>query len=199
MLGRQCGIQDQLASAYRRDQLHRDVRLSGRHGLARCWCRIRSGGNSSGASFSCTSAGRTIPPAIHEEVIRSLEGRGTRLSADRRPAPTGARSRDALYAGDFNALGRAMTESTEAQGRLHSALVGTEARRSSRSRGRTAPSAGRSMARAARAGRSRYCAARVPAARRALIREIEQASTAFRSIPIYLSRHGLRVWRQDLD
>ena len=36
------------------------------------------------------------------------------------------------------------------------------------------------------------------ARKRALVREIEQDSPAFRIIPIYLSRHGLRVWRQDL-
>jgi D-glycero-alpha-D-manno-heptose-7-phosphate kinase len=31
-------------------------------------------------------------------------------------------------------------------------------------------------------------------AKRALVREIEQDSPAFRNIPIYLSRHGVRVW-----
>jgi D-glycero-alpha-D-manno-heptose-7-phosphate kinase len=36
------------------------------------------------------------------------------------------------------------------------------------------------------------------AAKRALVREVEQDSPAFRSIPIYLSRHGLRVWRQEV-
>ena len=34
--------------------------------------------------------------------------------------------------------------------------------------------------------------------KRALIRDIEQSSEAFQTIPLYLSRHGLRVWRQDL-
>jgi len=32
---------------------------------------------------------------------------------------TAEKSRDALYAGDFEALGKAMIENTEAQGRLH--------------------------------------------------------------------------------
>jgi D-glycero-alpha-D-manno-heptose-7-phosphate kinase len=36
-------------------------------------------------------------------------------------------------------------------------------------------------------------------AKRTLVREIEQDSPAFRRIPIYLARHGLRVWRQDLS
>ncbi len=32
---------------------------------------------------------------------------------------------------------------------------------------------------------------------RALVREIERDSPAFRRLPVRLSRHGLRVWRQD--
>jgi D-glycero-alpha-D-manno-heptose-7-phosphate kinase len=36
------------------------------------------------------------------------------------------------------------------------------------------------------------------AAKRAMIREIEQSETNFRNIPIYLSRLGLRVWDSPL-
>ena len=31
-----------------------------------------------------------------------------------------------------------------------------------------------------------------------MIREIEQSDPAFRHVPTYLSRHGLRVWRQEV-
>jgi len=34
-------------------------------------------------------------------------------------------------------------------------------------------------------------------AKRAMIREIEQENPLFKNIPIYLSRHGLRVWERD--
>jgi D-glycero-alpha-D-manno-heptose-7-phosphate kinase len=34
--------------------------------------------------------------------------------------------------------------------------------------------------------------------KRALVRAIEQSDPGFRHIPTYLSRHGLRVWREDL-
>jgi hypothetical protein len=34
--------------------------------------------------------------------------------------------------------------------------------------------------------------------KRAMIREIEQESPLFKSIPIYLSRFGLRIWGTDL-
>ena len=34
-------------------------------------------------------------------------------------------------------------------------------------------------------------------AKRAMLREIEQENPLFKAIPIYLSRYGLRVWRQE--
>ena len=34
-------------------------------------------------------------------------------------------------------------------------------------------------------------------AKRAMIREIEQGNPLFKNIPVYLSRHGLRVWERD--
>jgi D-glycero-alpha-D-manno-heptose-7-phosphate kinase len=136
--------------------------------------------------------------AIHEEVIRALREAGpdSRAIADlRRHAPP---SRDALYAGDFEALGRAMTESTEAQGRLHSALVSSDARevieiaRAHGALGWKVNGAG------GEGGSLTLLCGESSAGKRALIRDIERASGAFSSIPIYLSRHGLRVWRQDL-
>jgi D-glycero-alpha-D-manno-heptose-7-phosphate kinase len=136
--------------------------------------------------------------AIHEDVIRSLRDAGpdSRAIADlRRHAP---RSRDALYAGDFKALGRAMIESTEAQARLHSALVGARARQvidiaqSHGALGWKVNGAG------GEGGSLTLLCGESSAQKRALIREIEQASDDFSCIPIYLSRHGLRVWREDL-
>jgi D-glycero-alpha-D-manno-heptose-7-phosphate kinase len=131
-------------------------------------------------------------------VIRSLESAGPdspALVALRRTAP---RSRDALFAGDFAALGRAMVESTEAQGRLHPALVGTEARRVieiARAHG----ALGWKVNGAGGEGGSLtlLCDESSPR-KRALVRAIEADSPAFRSVPIRLSRHGLRVWRQEL-
>jgi hypothetical protein len=33
--------------------------------------------------------------------------------------------------------------------------------------------------------------------KRLMLREIEQENPLFKNIPIYLSRYGLRVWKQD--
>jgi D-glycero-alpha-D-manno-heptose-7-phosphate kinase len=91
-----------------------------------------------------------------------------------------------------------MTESTQAQERLHPALVGTEARevieiaKANGAIGFKVNGAG------GEGGSLTLLCGESSARKRALIREIEQTSPAFRGIPIYLSRHGLRVWREDL-
>jgi len=198
MLHRQCGIQDQLASAY--GGINYIEMFEYPHALVSpirvpdsIWWELER-------RLVLVYLGRSHDSsAIHEAVIRSLESAGPdspALVELRRAAP---RSRDALLAGDFAGLGRAMTASTEAQGRLHAALVGTEARRVieiARERGALgwkvngAGGEGGSLALLCGEDSSR---------KRALVREIEAASPLFHCIPIHLSRQGLRVWRQDLE
>ncbi len=68
--------------------------------------------------------------AIHEEVIRGLDGSdpaGLAALDDLRRAAAAAR--DAVEAGDLAALGAAMQANTEGQRRLHPSLVGADAQR----------------------------------------------------------------------
>jgi len=136
--------------------------------------------------------------AIHETVIRSLESAGPDSPAIVELRRTAPRSRDALSAGDFEGLGRAMIESTEAQGRLHPALVGTEARRVIAIAKEHGALGWKVNGAGGEGGSLTLLCDESSAAKRALVREVEQDSPAFRSIPIYLSRHGLRVWRQEV-
>ncbi len=197
MLGRQCGIQDQLASAYGGinfiemfDYPHASV--SPVLVPDPIWWEFER-------RLVLVYLGKSHDSsAIHEEVIRSLQNAGpdSRAIAElRRQAP---HSRDALYAGDFHALGRAMTESTEAQERLHSALVGTEARQVIEIAKAHGALGWKVNGAGGEGGSLTLLCGESSAAKRSLIRDIEEASNAFRSIPIYLSRHGLRVWREDL-
>jgi D-glycero-alpha-D-manno-heptose-7-phosphate kinase len=133
---------------------------------------------------------------IHEKVIRELEDAGPdcqQLNDLRRFA---ALSRDALLAGDFAALGRAMRDNTEAQGRLHAELVGRDAARVieiARAHG----AAGWKVNGAGGEGGSlTILAGALSYQKREMIRTIEAERGLFRNIPIYLSRHGLRVWEQ---
>jgi D-glycero-alpha-D-manno-heptose-7-phosphate kinase len=197
MLHRQCGIQDQLASAYGGINyiemfVYPYASVSPVRVPDAVWWELER-------RLLLVYLGKSHDSsAIHETVIRSLESAGPDSPAIvdlRRTAP---RSRDALSAGDFAELGRAMTESTEAQGRLHPALVGTEARRVidvAKAHG----ALGWKVNGAGGEGGSLTLLCDEDSARkRALVRAIEQDSPLFRSIPIYLSRQGLRVWRQDL-
>ncbi len=198
MLGRQSGIQDQIASAHgginyieMTDYPRADVSpLAVPDPIWREFER----------RLALVYLGKAHDSSsIHEQVIRSLEegGPDTRAIADlRRPARL---SRDALLAGDFHALARAMIESTEAQSRLHPALVGTEARQVieiARAHGvlgfkvNGAGGEGGSL--------TLLCGDR-SLEKRAVIREVEAASESFRSIPIRLSRQGLRVWREEAE
>jgi D-glycero-alpha-D-manno-heptose-7-phosphate kinase len=132
--------------------------------------------------------------AIHERVIRELENAGPDAPPLRDLRETAPRSRDALYAGDFGALGRAMIDNTEAQARLNPALVGTEATRVIRI-AREHGALGFKVNGAGGEGGSitLLCDER-SSSKRALLRAVEAEDPAFRHIPTYLSRFGVRVW-----
>jgi D-glycero-alpha-D-manno-heptose-7-phosphate kinase len=193
MLRRQCGIQDQLASAYGGISYIEmfdypwatvsSIRLPD----ARWWELERR--------LVLVYLGRSHDSsAIHEQVIRELEDAGPDSQALEDLRRTAPRSRDALYAGDFAALGRAMIENTEAQARLNPALVGTEASRVI-ALAREQGALGWKVNGAGGEGGSitLLCDAHSPR-KRALLRAIETAHPDFRHIPTYLSRFGLRVW-----
>ena len=133
---------------------------------------------------------------VHEMVIRELENAGpdcAKIEALRGTAP---RSRDALYAGDFAALGRSMVDNTAAQGELHPALISADAAqiieiaRAHHALGWKVNGAGGD------GGSITILAGDLSHEKRAMIHAIESANPLFKNIPIYLSRHGLRTWER---
>ena len=136
-----------------------------------------------------------ISSQVHEMVIRDLEGAGpddARLQALRQTAP---RSRDAIYAGDFEALGGSMIVNNEAQRRLHPDLISADAEsvieiaRAHAALGWKVNGAG------GEGGSLTLLCGNRSEDKRAMIRAIEAANARFQNIPIYLSRYGLRVWK----
>ena len=132
--------------------------------------------------------------AVHQKVIAELEHEGSsspRLAGLRRAAE---RSRDALYAGNFAALGRAMIENTDLQAQLHPDLVGGDARalielaRAHGVLGWKVNGAG------GEGGSVTLLCGESSSAKRSLMRTITAGGALFQPIPIYLSRYGLRVW-----
>jgi D-glycero-alpha-D-manno-heptose-7-phosphate kinase len=193
MLGQQCGIQDQLCSAYgginyiemyqyphasvSQIQIPNSVWWELERRLVLVYL---------GKSHSSSK--------VHEKVIHALEDAGPDCVQLNDLRQTARKSRDAVYAGDFKSLGEAMAENTEAQTRLHPELVSDDAKRiieAARAHG----AIGWKVNGAGGEGGSLtlLCNERSDA-KRAMIREIEQESPLFKNIPIYLSRYGLRTW-----
>jgi D-glycero-alpha-D-manno-heptose-7-phosphate kinase len=192
LLKRQCGIQDQIAAAYggvcdiemfaypqarvTQIPLAEDLKLE----LSRRLLLVYLGKSHDSSR-------------VHEMVIRELESAGPddgRIEALRVLAP---RARDALVAGDLNALGRALRDNTDAQARLNPALVGADARaviEIARSHGvlgwkiNGAGGDGGSIALLCGDNDSET---------RALIRTLEQGGR-FRRIPVALGASGVTVW-----
>jgi len=132
-------------------------------------------------------------------VIRGLEDAGPdnpKLEALRR---TASLSRDAVYDGNFAALGQAMIQNTEAQRNLHPALVSKDAdqiiaiAREHGALGWKVNGAG------GEGGSLTILSGPEMSRKRAMLQAIEQTNPLFQSIPTYLSRFGLRIWSQPPD
>jgi D-glycero-alpha-D-manno-heptose-7-phosphate kinase len=131
---------------------------------------------------------------VHELVIRGLENAGPdcRQLEDLRLA---ARlSRDALYAGDFSALGQAMIENVEAQKRLHPGLVSRDAQKVMDIAREYGALGWKVNGAGGEGGSLAILCGPDSGQKRLMLQEIEQESPLFKNIPIHLSRDGLRVW-----
>ncbi len=195
LLHQQCGIQDQLCSAYgginyieMYNYPHASVsQLVVPNSI---WWELER-------RLVLIYLGKTHQSSqIHERVIHDLEGAGPECRKLEDLRQTARKSRDAVYEGDFAALGQAMIENTEAQGRLSPALISADAEKVIQI-ARESGALGWKVNGAGGEGGSLtiLCDDR-SSTKRAMIRTIEKENTIFKNIPIYLSRYGLRTWKQ---
>ena len=135
---------------------------------------------------------------VHEKVIRELADAGPdcRQLADLRR--TAEASRDALLAGDFAALGRAMSDNTEAQARLHPHILGRDASRVIEVARRHGAIGWKVNGAGGEGGSVTILGGTSSRRTRAMIAEIESAEPLFRRVPHTLSPEGLRVWERTL-
>jgi D-glycero-alpha-D-manno-heptose-7-phosphate kinase len=131
---------------------------------------------------------------IHERVIRGLESAGSTARALKALRAAAEPARDALYRGDFIALGRAMVENTEAQRNLHPDLVSADAQRVIEIAQGHGAIGWKVNGAGGDGGSLTLLCGPSSHAKRAMIREVEGENPLFQNIPIYLSRFGLRVW-----
>lgn len=131
---------------------------------------------------------------VHEKVINCLADSGPdcRQLADLRR--TAEASRDALLAGDFAALGRAMVENTEAQGRLHPHIIGRDAARVIDIARRHGACGWKVNGAGGEGGSVTLLGGASSRQARAMLADIESADRLFRRVPVSLSHGGLRVW-----
>jgi D-glycero-alpha-D-manno-heptose-7-phosphate kinase len=196
ILGQQCGIQDQLCSAY--GGINYIEMFEYPHATVSpvqipdsTWWELER-------RLALVYLGKSHRSSdVHEMVIRSLDRAGPDCRQLNDLRQTARRSRDALVANDFPALGAAMIENTEAQGRLHPDLISSEAA-SVIAIAKAHGALGWKVNGAGGSGGSVTILCEAPAqAKRLMLRTIEQENPHFRNIPITLSRYGLRVWKQD--
>lgn len=135
--------------------------------------------------------------AVHEMVIRDLRDSGPDSPKLEHLRRTARASRDACYAGDFPALGRAMDANTEGQRMLHPSLVSAEAEEIMRLAREYGALGCKVNGAGGDGGSITILSGPSMSAKRAMLRAIEQANPLYQNIPIYLSRYGLRVWRCD--
>ncbi len=137
-----------------------------------------------------------VSSQVHEKVIAELEDEGPETQRLEDLRGTAERSRDAVYAGNFNALGEAMIDNTAAQGRLHPDLISQDAQtvieiaRSYDAIGWKVNGAG------GEGGSVTLLCPPQSYVKREMIRAIEAQKGDYRHLPIYLSRYGLRIWEQ---
>jgi D-glycero-alpha-D-manno-heptose-7-phosphate kinase len=101
-----------------------------------------------------------------------------------------------VYAGDFVALGQAMIENTEAQGRLHPNLISQDGHRIIDIAREHGVLGWKVNGAGGEGGSITLLCGPVSHEKRAMIRAIEQENPLFKHIPTYLSRYGLRTWEQ---
>ncbi|MDP6037789.1 MAG: GHMP kinase [Candidatus Latescibacteria bacterium] len=193
MLHQQCGIQDQLCSAYGGINYidmfsYPHASVSQLHIPNTTWWELER-------RLILIYLGKSHSSSnVHERVIRELEGAGPdnpKLEALR---ATAEKSRDAVFASDFAALGKAMSDNTSAQANLNPYLISTDAQRiidiaqSHGAIGWKVNGAG------GEGGSLTLLCDEHSSAKRALIGEVESDNKLFKNIPVYLSRFGLRIW-----
>jgi D-glycero-alpha-D-manno-heptose-7-phosphate kinase len=193
MLKRQSGIQDQLCAAYggiNYIEMHRypHASVSPIRVPDAVWWELER-------RLVLIFLGRTHDSSqVHERVIRELEDAGPSNPKIEALRCAAEQARDAIYAGDFVALGRAMAENTAAQAALNPALVSADALRVIEIARAYGALGWKVNGAGGEGGSITLLCGDLSHVKREMIRAIEADVPPCRAIPIYLSRFGLRTW-----
>lgn len=131
---------------------------------------------------------------VHEDVIESLEHGETSSKVLDALRVTAEQARDAIYNGDFNALGQSMIICTDAQRSLHPKIICPDAERVIEICKEHGALGWKVNGAGGQGGSLSILCNPMAHSKRSLIREIEEENRIFRNIPIRFSPHGLQVW-----
>jgi D-glycero-alpha-D-manno-heptose-7-phosphate kinase len=197
LLNQQCGVQDQLSSAY--GGINFIEILNYPHSIvspiqlpnALHWELERR--------LSLVFLGQSHSSSkVHEKVIEELEAAGPEAAKLEPLRRTPVQARDALYAGDFEVLGRTMIANTEAQTELHPELVSPK-HQAVIDVGRQFGALGWKVNGAGGDGGSVTLLSGTDSSiKREMLNAVVQSVPGTQNIPIYLSRFGLRVWEMPI-
>jgi len=194
LLGQQCGIQDQICSAYGglnyiEMSAYPHAAVSQIQIPNATWWELER-------RLVLIYLGKSHHSSqTHEMVIHSMEDAGPDNPHLQELRTTAPRSRDALYAGDFEALGQAMNDNNESQRRLHPALISADADRIIAIAAEHGALGWKVNGAGGDGGSLTLLCGSRSDAKRAMIAEVEAENPGCKNIPIYLSRYGLRVWK----
>lgn len=198
LLHQQCGVQDQLASAY--GGINFIEILEYPHAVVSPVRLPQAIEWELGERLSLIFLGQSHSSSkVHEMVIAELEDAGPDAEKLRPLRRTPLHARDALCAGNFRALGEAMIENTEAQADLHPGLLSREHRAVIEVARRHGALGWKVNGAGGDGGSVTLLGGPKAAANRAMIRAIVSEVQGTKSIPIYLSPLGLRTWDSPLN
>ena len=92
-----------------------------------------------------------------------------------------------------------MIENTEAQGMLHSDLIGSDARRVIEIAKAYGAAGWKVNGAGGEGGSVTILTGPLSATKRKMVKAIEQENPLYKNIPIYLSRFGLRTWEERIE
>ncbi|HNZ49289.1 MAG TPA: GHMP kinase [Candidatus Hydrogenedentes bacterium] len=197
-LGLQCGIQDQLCSAYG-GICYIDMYEYPNASVSQLWVPNRIWWELE-RRLVLVYLGRSHSSSeVHGKVIAGFEAANSDKSALEPLRRAATAAKDALYQGDFLAFGKAMKDNTEAQRNLHPALISAEAEavidlaRKHGALGWKINGAG------GQGGSVTILCGPENTGKRNFIKELSSINPAFEALPIYLSRFGLRQWKSPMQ
>jgi D-glycero-alpha-D-manno-heptose-7-phosphate kinase len=193
LLGQQCGVQDQLSSAF--GGINFIEILDYPHAIV---SPLRLPDNllwELESRLSLVFLGQAHSSSqVHEKVIRELESEGPdspRLQALRN---TPVAARDALYGGDFQKLGQTMIANSHAQADLHTALVSPMHEAVIQTAQGFGVLGWKVNGAGGDGGSVTLLSSSDMSVKREMLRAIERAVPGAKCIPITLTSTGLRIW-----